>query len=200
MFTIHPRIETYLETVDDHLQDPELPQSTAQSVRGELQRIARPLKAVTAPDGAVRYLQQYIERQYQRAQADGAHALPDGLTTTRTKPLCTCDDFRCVLKDGRLPIDVRDSDDPTQGIAAFRERHPRPTVLIEAQKAWDDGEAAVLTALGDCAAAIHRERTIDDIRDGRTVPLPTGPDVGENSDSSGARSKRDQSVEGVADD
>jgi hypothetical protein len=160
---MHPLIKSRLKAVDEYLTDSTLPDAVVKSVRGHLQAHRREILAVTSDDAALRFYREELEAAYRCANADSDDELDDDMTT-RSDPLCECDDAFCSVKAGRLPTMVEEADDPDDGIAAFRQEHPRPTALIEAQQAKREAEEAALTCLSECRVACEQGRPVPEIQ------------------------------------
>lgn len=69
----------------------------------------------------------------------------------RERPLCTCSDRFCTIKDGKLPRRVRTADDPVEATRRFMHNHPGdPLVLQDLKREYDEL----------CAEFDHRHRRI----------------------------------------
>lgn len=162
---MHPLIRERKQDLDELLEeDMTIPDEVVQSCRAELQRVSDELLAVTEANARERYIRDYLNREHRRAAASSADDLPAG-EEPRERPLCTCHDPYCAIKSGQLPPEVRQADDPVRGVDQFRERHPRPPVLIEASEAYRQAQATVLAALEDCVTAAQRKQPLDEVRE-----------------------------------
>lgn len=123
----------YIE-IDERLKD--WANEELRGVQEDLDRVLR------FDDGFEDHLLDYIPREVEKWQSDSVDEIPyDDL---RERPICTCDDLGCPLKNARLPEAVRDADDLQQGIKSWKQEHEgSPEVLIDGVEAWNETRAEV---------------------------------------------------------
>jgi hypothetical protein len=84
----------------------------------------------------------------------------------REKPVCTCSGkfaHNCPLKQGRLPIEVRQASDIDDGIREFKASHSgQPLVLLDAQREFAALIADVEADLRDLIAVLTTDEIPDD--------------------------------------
>ncbi len=132
--------EQRAETVAQRLEQPSLDAGLKLQASEKLREIRSDQRAVLTQDGRETFVLQYLKREGQRFHADEEtlKRLEDA-DEPRTRPLCTCPDSGCALKDGRLPA-AFDDDTPLQrNIREFRHsHHGEPVVLDDAEAALDE--------------------------------------------------------------
>lgn len=113
--------------------------------------VAHQLTELTRPQAFRRHLVEYI--QAEKAAFEAGDRTEDG---TR-KPLCTCGNPYCSLKQGKLPPQVSLHDDLDEGITTYTANHSgRPVVLEEARKDFTDQATEVRRSLEKSLAILRR--------------------------------------------
>ena len=137
----------------------------------------------------------FLLREMQR-EVDRFHATPDELESLdaaepRSRPLCTCADTECPLKDGRLPVivreAVRDGQPLREGIRRFRQNHiGDPLVLNDAEDALDDKVGRVMEGYDLVIISLSENTPIEELEQRRTDDADAEPDAATASSTDGA--------------
>lgn len=103
-------------------------------------------RKIATADGYLDYLSNYINREYTKLQAfDKDRPQDHPYDGERTQPMCGCADRYCPLKEGRLPREIRISDNPLEALREFKNSHPGdPYVLISVSDRYDELYATVI--------------------------------------------------------
>lgn len=127
------------ETVSQKLEQPSLDASLKLQASEKLREIRSDQRHVLTQDGRETFVLQYLKREADRFKADADTLETLEADEPRNRPLCTCPDSGCALKDGRLPVVVQNAATLQRGIREFRHSHiGEPVVLDDAEAALDD--------------------------------------------------------------
>lgn len=127
------------ETVSQKLEQPSLDASLKLQASDKLREIRSDQRHVLTQDGRETFVLQYLKRESERFKADDETLETLEADEPRNKPLCTCPDSGCALKDGRLPVVVKNAASLQRGIREFRHSHiGEPVVLDDAEAALDE--------------------------------------------------------------
>lgn len=96
----------------------------AEFVTLKLQEVSDAVEIIEADNGFRLWISDYLD---EAARDDD-----------REEPLCRCTDPVCDLKKGKVPSRVEMADSLREGVYNFRQTHPKPTALIEAQKEYHE--------------------------------------------------------------
>lgn len=126
-----------------------------------LQECRAPLAAVGDGDAFETFLTTHLNRQYDRYQATGDG---DRVAEPRDRPLCTCENAFCPLKEGRVPEAVRAAPDLERGIRSYAQDHTGdPLVLTEAREAYADHQGRLYGALVVASVALRQDRPLEEL-------------------------------------
>ncbi|EMA45232.1 hypothetical protein [Halobiforma nitratireducens] len=95
-------------------------------------------RTVLSDEGFLDFLAAYISREHTKLQAE-RDGKPEHYPyeETRTRPLCTCSDRYCELKEGRVARQIREADDPLEALRRFDHDHNgEPLVLHDAKEEY----------------------------------------------------------------
>lgn len=116
------------------------------------QRADADARLVLEPEGFLEFASSFISREKTRLDAYRAgepRAHP--YEGTRERPLCTCSDRYCPIKDGRLPNWVRSAADSEEATRQLMHEHSGdPLVIQDMRRSYDEL----------CAEFDHLHRTI----------------------------------------
>lgn len=136
--------------------DTAVPPETKLWADREMESIQADLDIIQRGDeGFEDFLAAYVAREHERLHYDGD---PDRAPyeTLREVPLCTCRDYGCPLKDGRLPRRIRQADDLHTAIREWTLDHNGDPLVLDAEgdglppgarEAWSDKRARVFSVL-----------------------------------------------------
>lgn len=139
------------------------------------------------------FLLTYIQREVERFQAEDRDAVP--YDELRETPLCTCRDFQCELKKGRLPKAIRTTRTLRDGIRRFKQTHTGDPIVLEgtedlpgARQAWAEKRGRVWYVLRMLEAYLVEIESmapdeIDAIDEDEAASLVPDPDPLENLDA-----------------
>jgi hypothetical protein len=155
--------------------DTAVPPATKLWADREMERIQGDLDLIRRDDGFEHFLAEYVAREHERLHYDGdpERAPYDSL---REDPLCTCRDYGCPLKDGRVPRRIREADDLHAAMREWTLDHTGDPLVLDAdsdalpagaRQAWSDKRARVFSVLRVIEMFTAPER--DEI----TPPSPT---------------------------
>lgn len=104
------------------------------------QKADRDARLVLEADGYLEYASTFISREKTKLDAyrgDDKHDHPyDG---TRERPLCTCSDRFCTIKEGKLPGWVRTASNPAEATRQLMHQHNGdPLVLQDLKRSYDE--------------------------------------------------------------
>lgn len=118
----------------------------------EYQQADQHARLVLTDDGYQEFASTFVSRAKTKLEAAKADAPTDHpYDGKRTRPLCTCSDRYCTIKDGRLPRRIRDAEDPVEATRQFMHTHSGdPLVLQDLKREYDEL----------CAEFDHRHRRI----------------------------------------
>lgn len=142
-------IEDVYDAVNRRYRHADLDPETKQWAADHLREIQADLDQVLAgPVGFQDFLLTYLGREVEKFQADDVDAVP--YETLRETPLCTCRDFQCELKRGKLPKEIRAAGTLFDGIRRFKQTHTGDPIVLEgsedapgARQAWAEKRAKV---------------------------------------------------------
>lgn len=132
-------IEYYSREIVRQLRRPGAAIRTKEWADQQLSDISRELGIVRRPNGYQDFVLDGIleERSKFRSTEDDLERLP--YDELRDDPLCTCENSECPIKQGKIPLEIREADDFESGLREFRQRHPGdPVVLREIRDEWFD--------------------------------------------------------------
>lgn len=129
-------IKTSADRVYRHLDKQEINEEMKNWANEQLREIQEDLDQVLQFDDGYRdFLLDYVPREVEKFSADSVEDIP--YDELREHPICTCDDFGCWLKAGRLPKTVTEAESVEDGIEEFKQEHRgSPEVLTDAADAW----------------------------------------------------------------
>lgn len=109
----------------------------------EFEKVDKLERIVLDEDGFIEFLADYINREATKYAAyDQGEPREHPHDGTRTKPLCTCSDRYCALKEATLPRPIREAEEPQDAIRRFKHEHRGdPLVLSDALDVYDDKRA-----------------------------------------------------------
>lgn len=153
------------ETVAQKLEQPSLDAGLKLQASERLREIRSDQRAVLTQDGRETFVLQYLQREATRYQADDATlATLEDADEPRTRPLCTCPDSGCALKEGRLPVVVQDAESLQRGIREFRHTHiGEPVVLDDAAAELDSKVEHVMAVYDIVLIALSNRMPVDEV-------------------------------------
>lgn len=161
-------LENLKRQVAAQFDDSDVPQNIKTACREYLAPVQTDLLSMDAEGERVRFIHEYIEREYELAQADShddhTYDGDEDHVELRDDPLCTCRDPNCYLKQGRVPLLIQLADTFDDGMQQFRQEHPgSPLVLDEAQKADTNRRVRVFNALLTVNIAMSNKTMPDEV-------------------------------------
>lgn len=140
-------IETTADRVYRRFHNPNIEQEVKEWANEQLREIQLGLDQVLQFDeGFEDHLLAFIKTEIDRYHVDDVQGSP--YESARKRPICTCEDLGCKLKNGRLPHAVVTADSMQQGIKAFKHEHRgTPLVLLDGAEAWSEKRAEVWSVL-----------------------------------------------------
>ncbi len=155
------RIDTVAAKLNQASVDPELKLGASDALR----EVRADQRDVLTQDGREAFVLRYLQREAERFRADDETLDALDADEQRTKPLCTCSDSGCALKDGRLPVLVENAETLEQGLRQFRRRHRgNPVVLDDAEHALDDKVGRVMQVYDHIMISLSNGIPIDEVR------------------------------------
>jgi hypothetical protein len=162
----------------------------------QMERIQADLDLVRrGDDGYADFLATHVSREHERYTYDGDPANAP-YETLRDAPLCTCRDYGCPLKEGRLPRELREADDLQTAIREYTLDHEGDPVVLDnesddapgARQAWSDKRARVFSVLRTVELFTAPDRPGD-------LEPPTAEDLADNPHVTPAESAGDEDAD-----
>ncbi|QZP37079.1 hypothetical protein [Halobaculum magnesiiphilum] len=178
------KVETKFERASSNIS-----LETKQYANRRLTEITPDLQRISRPNAYQDFLLDQIQaekekfqlaKRFDRSDAESkAEFLADEYyEELREDPVCTCDGkhaHKCVLKRGKLPIEVRNADNIDEGIREFRAEHNgRPLVLVDAQDEFAAFVGEVEAELRELIAVLTTDEIPDDAASTDADTQPTG--------------------------
>jgi len=130
-----------------------------------LREVRGDLNDVITQDDREAFVLRHLQREAERFEADDETLAALDADEPRTRPLCTCRDSGCALKEGRLPVVVREASSLQEGIRRFRHEHTGdPVVLDDADSKLDDKKARVMQTYDHIMISLSNKIPIDEVR------------------------------------
>jgi len=130
---------------------------------------------------------QYLKREATRFKADDETLESIGANEPRNRPLCTCPDSGCALKDGRLPAAFDDGKTLQRNIREFRHSHiGEPVVLDDAEAALDEKVEHVMETYDIVLIALSNREPIAEVEAMYDDDEAAGPDDEDDEDDADA--------------
>ncbi len=130
-----------------------------------LREIRGDLNDVITQDGREAFVLRYLQQEAERFRADEETLDALEADEPRTRPLCTCRDSGCALKEGRLPVIVQEASTLQQGIRRFRHEHMGdPVVLDDAEGELDSKIERVMQTYDHIMISLSNKIPIDEVR------------------------------------
>jgi len=155
------QMETAAAMLEQSHYDPELKVAASEA----LKEVYSDHRDVSTQEGREDAMLRYLQREAERFRADDETLNTLDADEPRTKPLCTCSDSGCALKDGRLPVLVETAETLQKGIREFRRRHRgNPVVLDDADAMLTEKEARVGQMYEFIIISLSNDIHIDEVR------------------------------------
>jgi len=142
-----------LEDLSDRIQDERMVAAAAAIEEASELRdsVANEFAELTRDGSFRRHLVEYLQEE--KEKFENGDRTEDG----ERKPLCTCSNPYCALKQGKLPPGVSLHDDLDEGITEYTAGHSgRPVVLQEARRDYIETFAAVRENLEEALTVLRR--------------------------------------------
>lgn len=142
-------IKTLTRKISKERQKPDIKPEVEEYVNSTMLEIFKDLEQLREPMGFENFLIDEIQQEAEKLKD------PEG---DRDKPVCECVNSECPLKNGQLPLAIRQADSLTQGILNYRQEHATPIVLQEKQEEWREKKAKVQQQLSVVLVALQRNQ------------------------------------------
>jgi len=157
---LNDRSESVLRELEKNGNDPLIKRQAS----GRLREIRSDQRHVLTQDGREAFMLQYLQREAARFHADDATLETLDADEPRSRPLCTCPDSGCALKDGRLPAAFDGDKSLQRNIREFRHSHyGDPVVLDDAESALDDKVERVISVYDTVLIALSNDIPVPEV-------------------------------------
>jgi len=174
------------DRVAQQLEKESIPPEIKLSVSEKLREIRGDLRHVLTEDGRETFTLQYLKGEADRFKADESQLAHLDADEPRRRPLCTCPDSGCALKDGRLPAAFDEEKSLQRNIREFRHSHiGDPIVLSDAEARLDEKVERVMSVYDIVTIALTNKLSVAEVeakRDGEDDETATDAEAdGEES-------------------
>lgn len=130
MYGTHETIQKTAELIEGRFKVDGYEPAVKEWAADELAEVQEDLDLVIRGDeGYEDFLLTFIGRERERYLSRGDPDRP--YDEPRERPLCTCNDIGCALKQGELPTEIRHSDGLQAGIREFKRGHSGDPIVLD---------------------------------------------------------------------
>lgn len=178
------RSKSVTDELEKNSNDPQI----KVQVSNRLRDIRSDQRDVLTQDGREAFTLRYLKREADRFKADDDTLATLEAKEPRTRPLCTCPDSGCALKDGRLPAAFDEDKSLQRNIREFRHSHiGDPIVLDDAEARLDEKVEHVLAVYDAAIIALTDDIPLPEVEsmatgDGESDPPTADETTDETAD------------------
>ncbi|QCW05235.1 hypothetical protein [Natrinema pallidum] len=152
------------DRIADKLEKESIPVEIKLEASDRLREIRSDQRHVLTQEGRETFVLQYLKGEADRFKADDETLADLDAETPRSRPLCTCPDSGCALKDGRLPAAFAEDKSLQRNIREFRHNHlGDPIVLNDAEEKLDEKVERVMSVYDIVLIALSNKCSVSEV-------------------------------------